>query len=120
MDKFQMNESKETIDTIIEYLKQAVELAKPQATALLTDYIHFYQVFYLLVAIFMVLIFIGFIVSTLKYRNEGSEFAFFTMFGFGLASILSVVVVLSEFKSVLMCWVAPNIWLIERGLSLLK
>lgn len=115
-----MNESKETIDAIVEYLKQAVEIAKPQATALLADYVHFYQVFYLVIAIFMVLITIGFIISALKYRNAEDATSFFAMIGFGVSSLLSIVIAIDEFKSVLMCWTAPNIWLIERGLSLLK
>ncbi len=69
----------------------------------------------------MVLITIGFIISALKYsRNAEDDTTFFAMIGFGVSSLLSIVIAIGEFKSVLMCWTAPNIRLIERGLSLLK
>lgn len=119
-----MSGTKETIDTMVEYLKQAVEVAKPQATALLADYVRFYQIFYAVVAILMVVVFIGFIISGIKYaKHMYSDYAFgwfITMFGFGAVSFCSIVIALFDFKSVLMCWTAPNLWLIERGLSLLK
>ena len=119
-----MSGTKETIDTMVEYLKQAVEVAKPQATALLADYVSFYQLFYAVVAILMVVVFIGFIISYIKYtkhRNSYSDYEFEwanAAIWFGVASFFSIVTALAKFKSVLMCWTAPNLWLIERGLSL--